>query len=197
MEFPLQLVFKFFALAPQFYVRHSSGQTLLYVRQKMFRLKEAIHVYADESKQQELFTIAADRVIDFSAKYTFRKTGGGVLGAVRRSGMRSLWRTHYTVLDAADQPCFEIREENAWTKVLDGLLGQIPILGMLTGYFLHPAYLVTPVGSSAPVLRLVKKAAFLEGKFDILSVGLPLGDEEATRIVLALLMLTLLERKRG
>ncbi len=197
MDFPLQLVFKIFALAPQIYVRHPSGQTLLYVRQKMFKLREAIHVYADDSKQRELFTINADRVIDFSAKYTFRETGGRVLGAVRRAGMRSLWRTHYTVLDAADQPCFEIREENVWTKVLDGLLGQIPVLGALTGYFLHPAYLVTPAGSPAPVLRLVKKPAFLEGKFDIESVGLPLDDEDATRIVLSLLMLALLERKRG
>ena len=41
MQYPLELSFKIIALAPQIYVKDARGQELLYVRQKLLKLKEA------------------------------------------------------------------------------------------------------------------------------------------------------------
>ena len=69
MQFPLSLSFKILALAPQVYVRDASGVVQMYVRQKLMKLKEAVTVFADESQTTPLYTINADRVIDWSARY--------------------------------------------------------------------------------------------------------------------------------
>ncbi len=109
--------------------------------------------------------------------------------------MKSLWKAHYDILDAANNASFTIREENPWTKVFDALLGEVPVVGMFTGYMFHPAYLVSRADGTI-VLRLEKLPAFLEGKFKIDKQAEMSADEE-TRALLSLMMMILLERRRG
>ena len=196
MDYPLQLSFKLLALARQISVRDSQGQLVFYVKQKALKLKESVTVFADEGQTQPLYTIRADRVLDFNARYNFADTQGRHLGSVRRRGMRSIWKAHYEVYDESDRLALGIREENAWTRVADALFGEIPVLGMFTGYLFHPAYLLTRPGDSAAVLRLLKQPAFFEGKFTLTKQA-DLTPPEETRALLALLMMILLERARG
>lgn len=198
MDYPLQLSFKLLALARQLSVRDSQGRLVFYVKQKALKLKESVTVFGDEGQTQPLYTIKADRVLDFNARYNFADTSGRHLGSVRRRGMRSIWKAHYEVYDEADRLALEIREENAWTKVADAVLGEIPIVGMFTGFLFHPAYLLSsPAAPDAPpALRLAKQPAFFEGKFTLTKQA-DLAPPEETRALLALLMLILLERARG
>src|SRR5215210_1955283 len=118
MKFPLRLTFKLLALSPQIYVHDADGASVLYVQQRLFKLKESIRVFLDESKSREIFHIDADRILDISARYTFSvPESGQTFGAVQRSGMRSLWRAHYAVLDEEGRPLFDIEEENPWIKM--------------------------------------------------------------------------------
>lgn len=194
MDFPLQIRFKTLAFAPQIYVTDAAGRLVCYVRQKMFRLRESVTVFADREQRRPLYTIAADRVLDVNTQYHFTKAGGAALGAVRRRGIRSLWRAHYEILRDG-HTAMTIQEENPWTKVLDGLLDSIPVLGAFTGYFLHPAYQVTRPDGTA-VLRLQKQAAFMEGRYQITALK-PLDPSDEELAMLGLLMLVLLERQRG
>jgi hypothetical protein len=119
---------------------------------------------------------------------------GRSFGSLRRAGLRSLWRAEYQVRKQ-DSTLFTINEENVWTKVLDGLLMEIPGLNLLSGYLFHPAYRVNrPDGTT--VLRIQKKAAFLEGRFEIEKLA-SLTDDEEILAVMSLLMVVLLERRRG
>jgi hypothetical protein len=194
MEFPLDLRFKILAIASQISVKDASGRILYYVRQKAFKLKEAVTVFADAEQTRVLYKIAADRIIDLSPRYRIEDPGGVEVGALKRQGMRSLWRAHYQI-EEAGRPAFVIREENPWTKVLDAILGGIPILGIFAGYFCHPAYLVSRGEGAMPILRIVKRPSFLEGKFQIEA---PSGGTDLPTVVMpAVLMMLLLERMRG
>ena len=195
MQYPLDLSFKILAIAPQVYVRDANGSVVLYCKQKAFKLKEDVTVFADEAQTRPVFRIKADRVIDFNAKYTIETAAGETLGTVKRAGMKSLWRSHYDVSDAQGRPAFTIREANPWTKVLDNLLGEIPVLGILTGYLFHPAYIVArPIGT--PMFKATKRPAFLEGKFRITAEGKYSEPEEALAVP-AMLMMLRLERITG
>ena len=195
MHYPITLTFKLLALASQIYVRDANGNLLGYVKQKLLKLKEDINVYTDENQTQLLFNIKADRVIDFSAKYNFTDAGGRFLGSIKRQGMRSLWRTHYLIADASDRQIMEIREENAWVKVIDGLVGEIPILGMFSGYLFNPAYIISKTDNST-VARIQKQPAFFEGKFELSSQS-QMAENEESLVLLSVLTMTLLERARG
>ena len=194
MRFPLTLRFKTVAVSPQISVTDSSGELVFYVKQKAFKLKEAITVFADTEQTRTLYRIAADRVIDISARYQIEEASGTALGHLQRKA-RSFWRAEYEIHGPAG-PILMIREENPWTKVVDSLLDEIPIVGLLSGYLLHPAYRVFRPDTGEVMLRLVKEPAFLEGRYRIEQHGeLSAGDE--TLSLLGVLMLVLLERRRG
>jgi len=197
MNYPITFRFKLIALAPQIYVTDATGKTICYVKQKLLRLREKVEVFTDDTMQQLLATIEADRIIDWSARYTFKSPTGEVLGALGRRGMKSLWRAHYDVFaPGAHSPTLTIQEENAWTKFLDGLVSGIPVLGMFSGYMLHPRYAASRVQGGALVQRLTKQPAFFEGVFK-LELASEADEGEQTALLLSFLMMNLLERTRG
>ena len=193
-QYPLNLSFKILALAPQITITDASDRVILYVKQKLFKLKEEVQVFSDVEKTNQVFTINADRVIDFSARYNFSDQVGSSLGAVKRRGMKSLWKAHYDIFDG-ENPVLEIQEENVMLRVADGCLNSIPIVGAFSGYLLHPAYLVSR-GETQTVMRFQKMLALFEGKFKI-EPQAELNPVEENRVLLSLIMMILLERARG
>ena len=77
----------------------------------------------------------------------------------------------------------------------DSVFSSIPVAGMFSGYLLHPSYVATR-SSGAPAMRLTKRPAFWEGRFQIEKSG-PMSPREELNLVLSFLMLVLLERRRG
>ena len=57
---------KIFALTGKFSIEGPDGQPLLYSEQRMFKLKEDVRIYSSPDKSQELLSIKARQVIDFS-----------------------------------------------------------------------------------------------------------------------------------
>jgi hypothetical protein len=196
IRYPLTLSFKILALASQATVTDANGRTVLYTKQKLLKFREHVEIWTDKSQGTRLADIRANKVIDWSARYQFTDAQGGVIGSVGRRGWRSLWKAHYETFNPGDNTTdFSIQEVNPWSKVLDSILGEIPIVGMLTGYFCHPSYLATR-SSGTPAMRITKQAAFFEGKFLIEKIG-DVSPREELNLFLSFLMLLLLERRRG
>jgi len=195
VNYPLSLTFKVVTLASEVSIADASGAIVAYVKQKAFRLKEDIEVYAESSKSRLLYRIKADRVIDFSARYHFTDAEGNPIGSIKREGMRSLWKATYEVSDEAGRVVFRVSEANPWVKVFDALLGEIPVLGLFTGYLFHPAYHLASADGTVS-LTLEKQASFIGRKFVIHeNRDVPIDDE--VRGMLAMIMVVLLERMRG
>ena len=194
LNYPLGISFKIAALSPQISVTDASGNLVLYVKQKLFKLKEAVTVFADAQQTQPLYTMNADRVLDFSARYNFANQQGLPLGAVKRQGMKSLWKARYDILDG-DAVVMTIQEEDPWVRVIDSFLNQIPIVGLFSGYMFHPAYLISRMDETV-IMRVQKQPAFFEGKFTIEKQA-EFSETEEKRIILSVLMMLLLERTRG
>jgi uncharacterized protein YxjI len=195
MNLPLLLRFKLIALAPQLSVEDASGRLLLYVRQKLLKLKEEVNVFRDEAQSDLAYTIKADRVIDFRARYTISDKFGQTLGTIKQRGMKSLWKVHFDVEDNFGRESFFIEEENPWVRMANGLLESIPILSALSGYLFHPTYLVKRVDNTI-VMTLKKQPALWEGRYELSEV-VPVSDQEKTLLTLSVVMMTLLERSRG
>ena len=92
-----------FALTGKFRFYDPQGSLVMFSEQKMFRLREDIRVYADEGKTQEVLTIKARQIIDFSAAYDVVDSASGQkAGALRRKGLKSILRDEWEVLDVND-----------------------------------------------------------------------------------------------
>ena len=195
LQYPLFLKFKLTTLSSDFTITDSNENSLAYVRQKMFRLKEDVVVFNNESKSQENFRIRANQWIDFNASYAITDSFGKNLGKIARKGMRSIWKATYNIFDQNDTQKYKVQEENAWVKVLDGMVGEIPIIGMFTGYFLNPSYIVHD-NNGKEIYRLRKMPSFFGRKFQLDQLN-DIADEEETLVVLSLMMMVLLERAKG
>lgn len=195
LQYPLFLKFKISTLSSDFTITDNTGNSLAYVRQKMFKLKEDVVVFSNESRTQENFRIKANQWIDFNSSYGITDNTGKNLGKIARKGMRSIWKATYNIIDSNDQQKYKVQEENAWVKVFDGLVGEIPIIGMFTGYFLNPSYIVHD-NNGKEIYRLKKLPSFFGRKFQLDKIN-DIADEEETLVVLSLMMMVLLERAKG
>ena len=195
LQYPLFLKFKLTTLSSDFTITDSNENSLAYVRQKMFKLKEDVVVFNNESKSQENFRIRANQWIDFNASYAITDSFGKNLGKIARKGMRSIWKATYNIFDQNDTQKYKVQEENAWVKVLDGMVGEIPIIGMFTGYFLNPSYIVHD-NNGKEIYRLRKMPSFFGRKFQLDQIN-DIADEDETLVVLSLMMMVLLERAKG
>jgi uncharacterized protein YxjI len=196
LNYPLDFKFKITTLASDFNITDKNGNYVAYVRQKMFKLKEDVVVFNDETRTKELFRIQANQWIDFNASYSIKDViNTKNFGRLARKGMRSIWKSTYDVLDVNDQPKFTITEDNAWTKFFDGMVSEIPVIGMFTGYFLNPAYTVRGMDGKE-YFKLKKMPSFFGRRFQLDRL-IDIDDEEESLVILSLLMMTLLERARG
>lgn len=107
------------ALTGKFRLYDPNGQLVLFSQQKMFRLREDIRVYSDETRSQELLYIKARQIIDFSAAYdVINAFDEGYLGSIRRKGFHSLVRDEWQLLDDQERPLGILAEDSLTLAML-------------------------------------------------------------------------------
>lgn len=195
IQFPVSLKFHIGTLSNDFTATNADGRVLAFVKQKLFKFKEDISIYSETSKSELTYKIKADRWIDFNAAYSITKVDGSELGKIARKGWRSLWKAKYLIIDQNGKEQYSIKKENEWIKVWDNLLGEIPILGLLTGYFFNPSYAVSD-NDGIKVTRLKKTRSMIGRRFQIDKLA-DIDHDDQERIILSLMMMILLERHRG
>ena len=115
-----------FALAGKFRVYDSSGKLMLFSEQKMFKLREDIRVFSDESKAQEVLMIKARQIIDFSAAYdVVDSTTGQKVGALRRKGLASMLRDEWEILDVNDSVIGSLFEDSMGLALIRRFLSNL------------------------------------------------------------------------
>ena len=107
------------ALTGKFRFYDPMGNLVMFSEQKMFKLREDIRVYSDESKTQEVLSIKARQIMDFSASYDVVDSAmNQKVGALRRKGLRSILRDEWEVLDANDNMIGLIFEDSIGLALL-------------------------------------------------------------------------------
>lgn len=196
LNYPLNFQFKIFTPSNDFTVTDAQGKEIAYTRQKIFRIKEAVEVYESSRRERVCYTLKADRIIDFNAQYTLHDAQAGAdVGKLKRQGVRSFWRTSYTFHDNAGNLAFTVQEANPWIALVDGIIGEIPLIGALSGLLLNPSYIVTD-SQNRPVFLLKKTVSLMERRFTLEKTG-DVTPEEETLVVLGLMMLILQARSDG
>jgi len=108
-----------FALTGKFRFFDPNGNLVMFSEQKMFKLREDIRVYSDENKTNEVLSIKARQIIDFSAAYDVVDTAmNQKVGTLRRQGWNSLLRDEWQVLDANDNQIGVLFEDSMGLALL-------------------------------------------------------------------------------
>lgn len=195
VAYPLTLTFKFLTISSFIRVVDASGQLVSYVKQRAFRLKENVTIFADEQQTRPLYHMKANKIIDIGATYAISDADGRPIGALRQRGLRTFWKATYDILDDAGSAIGIVHEQNPWVKVIDGLIGEIPLVGFVIQQWINPTYLIDGVEGTT-YLRLRKRPSLIERRF-LLEQESPLPSRLEQLALPAVLMVVLLERGRG
>ena len=117
-------VFQFFGSS--FHIYDSLGNVVFFSKQKAFKLKEDIRVFASEQMTEEVLSVKARNVVDFSAAYdVVDSTTGEKVGALRRKGWSSIVRDEWQILDASDNVIGSIKEDSMGMALLRRFLSNL------------------------------------------------------------------------
>ncbi len=117
----------------EFFLPDDESTPFCFVEQARFKWKEEIRFYTDASKTQELIRIKARQRFDPWATYDVVNAHGQPLGEIRKEFGHSLFRSRYTIVDAAGNPPIVAQEQS--------------VAMALTRRFIHlPAQLIPIVG---------------------------------------------------
>jgi len=103
---------KLIAVANKYFVRNSADQLVGFVQQKMFKLKEDIRVFSDESKSTEMMRIQQANILDFTGSFQVMDSQSGeIVGILKRKGLKSMLKDEWKILDANKNEIGRIKEQ--------------------------------------------------------------------------------------
>lgn len=201
-NYPLYLRFRLIALSPQIIVTDNEPNEILFVKQKVFNLREDIRIFSDQTETREVCNIRAEQILDFNTRYNFyRSADGQHLGSVKARGWRSLWRATYLIDDPAGHQKMYITEDNPWIKIADSMLSGLRGIGLLSAFLFHPSYTCYRGAErddrSQPVMRIRKQGAFFENLFTIDRLDGAMTAEEEISALLSFMLMVQFMRQRG
>jgi hypothetical protein len=117
----------FSVMGAKLHIYNSSEELVLFSQMKAFKLKEDIALYTDESMERELLRIKARKMIDLSATYdVYDSETGESLGALRRKGLKSIFKDEWVILDTGDNEIGFIKEDSVFMALLRRVITLIP-----------------------------------------------------------------------
>lgn len=106
------------------------GAMVAFTEQKRFAFKEMFTMYANEDKQQVLFTMQARQVLDFGARYDIRDAEGNALGVIgknfKSSLLRSTWHMYRTGQE--DAPAIVAQERSKPLAIIRRIWELLPYI---------------------------------------------------------------------
>lgn len=104
----------------------NQDKLLFLVKQKAFKLKEDITVFADEGQNQPVLRIQARSILDFGATYDITDVASGQkVGSVRRKLFKSILRDEWDVLDPSDKEIAKVKEDSLIMALLRRFLSAL------------------------------------------------------------------------
>jgi uncharacterized protein YxjI len=117
---------KIFSFAPKLYIWDQNGDTLAFVRQKVFTVRDDVRIFTDQTQSFELLRIKGRNIIDFGAAFdVIDSLNGQKAGVLKRRGWKSLMRAEWIIMDALDQEIGAIREDSALLAAIRRLILRI------------------------------------------------------------------------
>ena len=97
----------------EFNIYDGSGNLVLYSEQKSFKIREDLRVYTEKEMMNEVLQVKTKQMLDFGATYrVVDPRSGEAVGALRRKGLKSIFKDEWLLLDPQDQEIGAVQEDN-------------------------------------------------------------------------------------
>lgn len=115
---------KVLTIGHKFFIENGSGMRIGFCKQKLFKLKEDIRIYTDESMSQELLLVKQQQILDWSG--TFKVTDsmtGEDIGFVGRKALKSIFRDTWKLFDTSKNEIGTVEERGGFLSAMRRIVG--------------------------------------------------------------------------
>lgn len=118
---------KFFRLfGGAFHLYDNEGNVVLYAKQKRFRIREDMRLYADDSQDVEILRIGTTSIFDIAGTYAVTDSmTDQPIGALRRKALKSIVRDEWLLLDEHGDEIGNILEDSSIAAIGRRILGDL------------------------------------------------------------------------
>ncbi len=110
---------KVLTIGRKYFIESGRGEGIGFCKQKMFKLKEYIRIFTDESMTRELLLIKQQQILDFSGTFAVTDpTTGELIGYVGRKGLKSIIRDTWKIFDPSSNEIGTVEEQSGLLAVL-------------------------------------------------------------------------------
>lgn len=110
----------------------SKASLVAFAQQKRLAFKEKVSFYSDETKQNLVFTLRAEKVMDVHGNYFVEDPSGSRIGAFKKQFKRSLINSTWNILDSNNTPTLVVSESNSVLAVVRRYGGYLPFIGFIS-----------------------------------------------------------------
>lgn len=193
LKFPLDIKFHIATFSNDFSVTDANNQPLFYVREKMLSWRDVIKMYRDSSKKEELYHLRSNKLIDFQQTFTITDANGNIVGKARRKTLKSFWTATFHIYDTNDNHLYTIKERSGFVRMMDGIVGEIPVISFFSGYIFNPKYVLTNLNGTE-FMEVSKEPSFFGRKFKLNQFQTSNND---SLLILSFMMMLISDRNRG
>jgi len=111
----------------------------------------------------------------------------------RRKTLKSFWTATFHIYDANDQHLYTIKERSGFVRMMDGLIGELPVVSFFSGYIFNPKYVLTNA-QGQELMEASKEQSFFGRRFKLHQYQ---TSEHDQLFVLSYMMLLISDRNRG
>lgn len=194
-QYPLDFLFKVTTIANDFTAADASGKTIFFVREEFLKLRDHVKVYADESKEELLYEIISNKIIDFQQTFTITNNQNIIIGKVRKKTLKSFVKATYYLQDSEGNQVYTITERSFASRFLNTIFEELlPMIGEFSGYVFNPKYVVKDKDNNE-LLEMIKERSLLGRKFTVKRLSTNAFNEE--RVLLSLILMIIQQRRRS
>ena len=116
-----------------FQIFDQKNNLLFFSKQKSFKLKEDIKIYADKDKKEELLSIGTDQVLDFGAKYNVQcSINNEDIGSLKRKALKSMFKDEWILFNNKDEEFAKLSEKSILSALVSRFIKLIPQKYLIT-----------------------------------------------------------------
>ncbi|MDB5225732.1 MAG: hypothetical protein JWL87_684 [Candidatus Adlerbacteria bacterium] len=111
------------------YINGEKGEQIAHAEQKRFAFREQMTVWTDDSRNDTLLTIKAEKLLDIHGKFLIHDAEGHLVGYCRKAFDSSLLRSTWEAYSADDTLLFTAKEKSPVIAIVRRVLQFVPVVG--------------------------------------------------------------------
>ncbi len=159
------------------------GLLVAFAEQKRFTMREQVQFFKEESKQNPVFSVEAEKIMDIHGRFFIKDENNRQIGVIKKSFKSSLLRSTYELMDGNEKLVALVQEKSKGLAIFRRLWEFIPYANDIPFIFKYHFSFINP--ESKEILALYTKTTRFRDHYELTIIDDSLLDKLGWKTLVA------------